>query len=272
MSTLLQISDPHFGTDQEPVVAALLRLAAELRPELVVISGDITQRARRAQFEAARRFVDELPCPYLAVPGNHDIPLFNVAARIFSPYANYMRAFGRNLEPELETDAYLVLCTNTTRPRRHKDGEISRDQIERVRDRLQRASEDKVRIVVTHQPVLAIRPTDEENLLHGHEAAVRAWSEAGADIVMGGHIHLPYIRSIRDRFGDLPRRMWAVQAGTAVSWRIRGNIPNSVNVLRHASGEPTCCAERWDFDATRNAFHCIETELLALDRSSRAAL
>jgi hypothetical protein len=135
-----------------------------------------------------------------------------------------------------------------------------------VCDRLRHTSRDKVRIVVTHQPVLAIRPTDEENLLHGHEAAVRAWSEAGADIVMGGHIHLPYIRSIRDRFGDLPRRVWAVQAGTAVSWRIRGEVPNSVNVLRHGRGDPTCRAERWDFDAATNAFRCIDAEILALDR------
>lgn len=266
MSTLLQVSDPHFGTDQAPVVAALNNLATHVAPELVVISGDITQRARRAQFDAARRFVQALPCPHVAIPGNHDIPLYNLAARIFSPYGNYMRAFGRNLEPEFESEAYLVLCTNTTRARRHKDGEISQAQIERVCERLQRASRDQARIVVTHQPVLAIRTTDEENLVHGYEAAVRAWSQAGADIVMGGHIHLPYIRSIRDRFGDLPRRIWAVQAGTAVSWRIRGEIPNSVNVLRHEPGEPVCGAERWDFDAATNAFHCISCEILALDR------
>lgn len=271
MSTLLQISDPHFGTDQEPVVEALLALADQLRPEVVVLSGDITQRARRSQFQAARRFVDRLHAPVLAVPGNHDIPLFNVAARAFAPYANYIRAFGSNLEPEYESETFLVLCANTTRPRRHKDGEISREQIERICMRMHGASPRQLRIVVTHQPVLVIRPQDEENLLHGYEAAVRAWSEAGADVVMGGHIHLPYVRSLRDRFGDLPRKVWAVQAGTAVSWRIRGEIPNSVNVLRHAPGEPACSAERWDFDAPRNAFRCIGSELLVLDRKEHEA-
>lgn len=267
MSTLLQVSDPHFGTDQEPVVNALVELAAQLAPEIVVLSGDVTQRARRAQFRAAREFVDRLNAPTVTVPGNHDIPLFNVIARVFAPYGNYMQAFGTDLEPELESDAFLVVCTNTTRPRRHKDGEISREQIERVCERLQRAPREQLRIVVTHQPVLVIRPQDEQNLLHGYETAVRAWSDAGADIVMGGHIHLPYIRSIRDRFGDLPRRLWAVQAGTAVSWRIRGEIPNSVNVLRYVPGDPECSAERWDFDARSNAFRCINAELLALDRS-----
>ncbi len=267
MSTLLQVSDPHFGTDQEPVVNALVELAAALAPEIVVLSGDITQRARRAQFRAAREFVARLNAPTVTIPGNHDIPLFNLIARVFAPYANYMRAFGSDLEPELESDAFLVVCTNTTRARRHKDGEISQTQIERVRERLQRASREQLRIVVTHQPVLVIRPQDERNLLHGYEAAVRAWCDAGADIVMGGHIHLPYIRSLRDHFGDLPRRLWAVQAGTAVSWRIRGEIPNSVNVLRYAPGDPVCSAERWDFDARSNTFRLSATELLALDRS-----
>ena len=160
----------------------------------------------------------------------------------------------------------MIVCTNTTRPRRHKDGEISRKQIERVSERLGRASREQLRIVVTHQPVLVIRPEDEANLLHGHEAAVHAWAEAGADVVMGGHIHLPYIRSLRDRFVDLPRRVWAVQAGTATSWRIRGDVANSVNVLRHAQGDLVFSAERWDFDARSNAFRCIDAEVLALDR------
>lgn len=266
MSILLQVSDPHFGTDQEPVVNALVELASQLAPEIVVLSGDITQRARRAQFRAAREFVDRLKTPTVVIPGNHDIPLFNVAARAFVPYGNYMREFGGNLEPEFESSAFLIVCTNTTRPRRHKDGEISREQIARVSERLRCASREQVRIVVTHQPVLVIRAQDEENLLHGHEAAVRAWCEAGADVVMGGHIHLPYIRSIRDRFGDLPRRIWAVQAGTATSWRIRGEIPNSVNVLRHVPGDLVCSAERWDFEARSNAFRCIDAEVLALDR------
>lgn len=267
MGTLLQISDPHFGTEQRSVVEALRELAQSLRPEIVVLSGDITQRARRSQFEAARTFAAGLGAPIVAVPGNHDIPLFNLAARIFFPYANYMRAFGCNLEPEYESTAFLVVCTNTTRPARHKDGEISLEQIARVSERLRRAAQEQVRIVVTHQPVLVIRKEDEANLLHGYEAAVRAWSQAGADIVMGGHIHLPYIRSLRDRFGDLPRRTWSVQAGTAVSRRVRGNVPNSVNVLRYTRGDVVCRAERWDFDATTCIFRCLGTDLLALDRN-----
>ncbi len=266
MSVLLQISDTHFGTEQEPVVAALLQLAHRLQPEIVVLSGDVTQRARRAQFAAAREFVDRLPAPLVVIPGNHDIPLFNIAARIAAPYANFSRVFGPDLEPSFESTAFLVLCVNTTRPKRHKDGEVSHEQIERICDRLQRAVHDQLRIVVVHQPVLVIRPEDEQNRLHGYERAVRAWSEAGADIVMGGHIHLPYIRPIADANFTLPRKMWAVQAGTALSWRIRGSVPNSVNVLRHSPGDLVCSVERWDFEAVHNEFRCVRAESLELHR------
>src|SRR5690606_2397928 len=137
MSCVLHVSDPHFGTEQAPVVAALERLARELRPGLVLLSGDITQRARRAQFAAARAFADRLGVPaLLAVPGNHDIPLFNLAARLFAPYGNYARAFGTELEPQFADDDWLVIGVNTTRAARHKNGEVSVAQIERVAARL----------------------------------------------------------------------------------------------------------------------------------------
>ena len=100
MTCVLQISDPHFGTEQPHVMRALLQLAREQQPEVILLTGDITQRARRSQFAAAARFVSQLPAPVLAVPGNHDIPLFNLIARALNPYGNYKRAFGNNLEPE----------------------------------------------------------------------------------------------------------------------------------------------------------------------------
>lgn len=267
MSTLIQISDTHFGTEQEPVATALTELVKRIGPEMIVLSGDVTQRARRAQFSAARTFMNRLDTPFVAVPGNHDIPLYNLAARMLAPYANYMRAFGSNLEPEYQSDAFLVLCANTTRPSRHKDGEISSRQIDRIAGRLTHAARNQLRIVVTHQPVHAIRAEDRRNLLHGHEQAIRAWSSAGADMIMGGHIHLPYIRPIRERFVDLPRKLWAVQAGTAISWRVRGSVPNSINLLRHSARELACVVERWDFDATATQFRCIKVERLELDRS-----
>ena len=130
MTVLLHASDPHFGTEQLPVMQALLRFSRAQAPDVLVLSGDITQRARASEFRAARAFVDALGVPtLLAIPGNHDIPLFNLAARLCWPYANHCKAFGADLEPEFDSPGVLVLTVNTTRRLRHKDGEVSAAQV-----------------------------------------------------------------------------------------------------------------------------------------------
>ena len=140
MSLVLQISDTHFGTERPEVVEALHGFAAELRADLVILSGDITQRAQPDEFEAARRFVQRIAPPaLLAIPGNHDMPLFNLFARALDPYGRYADVFGAELEPAYESQDLLVLGVNTTRARRHKHGEVSAWQIERVAQRLRRS-------------------------------------------------------------------------------------------------------------------------------------
>ena len=252
MSTVLQISDPHFGTEQAPVVNALAALAQQQKPDLIVLSGDITQRARPAQFAAARAFVDGLGIPVLAIAGNHDIPLFDLWTRFRYPYAHYCAAFGSDLEPVHASADLMVVCVNTTRAWRHKDGEVSGLQIDRVARTLAGARPGQLRIVVVHQPVAVTRAEDVPNLLRGHAIALQKWSTAGADLVMGGHIHLPYVMELH----GLARPMWAVQAGTAVSSRVRQEAPNSVNLLRWGAGVSPgrCTIEQWDFSASQQAF------------------
>ena len=260
MSVLLQISDPHFGTEQPAVVEALVVLARQLQPDLLVLSGDITQRARPAQFDAARIFIGRLGAPVLAVPGNHDIPLFNLWARLRHPYARHMAAFGPDLEPVHDSADMLVLCVNTTRAWRHKHGQVSAQQIDRVTRALASAGPAQLRVVVVHQPAAVARAEDAPNLLRGHAAALQSWAAAGADVVMGGHIHLPYVLALP----GLERPMWAVQAGTAVSSRVRKDVPNSVNVLRWGANEASgcCVVEQWDFSAAQQAF--VRASLITL--------
>ena len=260
MSILLQISDPHFGTEQPPVVEALATLARLQRPDLLVLSGDITQRARLAQFQAARAFTDRLGGPVLAVPGNHDIPLFDMWARLRRPYARHIAAFGDNLEPEHSSPDLMVVCVNTTRAWRHKHGEVSGRQVNRVARLLAGAGAAQLRVVVVHQPVAVTRAEDLPNRLRGHAAALHRWAAAGADLVMGGHIHLPYVMALH----GLARPMWAVQAGTAVSSRVRPGVPNSVNLLRWGADSLSgcCLIEQWDFSAAQQAF--VRAELIDL--------
>lgn len=265
MSVLLHLSDTHFGTEQPAVVEALLQFAGQARPDAVLWSGDVTQRARRAEFAAARAFADRLAVSAtLVIPGNHDIPLYNLLARAIAPYAGFCRVFGPELEPVFESPELLVLLLNTTRPRRHQDGEVSPAQIERTAARLAAARPGQLRIVVVHQPVVALVASDTRNLLHGHEAALPAWQAAGADLVLGGHIHLPYVVELGA--GTHPRRLWAVQAGTAVSSRTRSGIPNSVNLIRYAAAvhDRRCVVERWDFAAAQSAFLRVASTRLEL--------
>lgn len=266
MSRLLQVSDPHFGTERPAVVEALVALAQAWRPDVLVLSGDITQRARRRQFAAAKHFCERLAVPrWLVLPGNHDVPLFDIATRALAPYRLFRHYFGDDFAPVIDTPDLLVLGVNTTRRWRHKHGEVSAAQVAAVATRLRAATPAQLRVVVTHQPVDLPPERDQNNLLRGRDAAVPAWVDAGVDLVLGGHIHLPFVRPLRLTFPALARAAWAVQAGTAVSHRIREEAGNSVNMVEHVAGESSARVERWDY-RDDGGFVLADRQVLALDR------
>ncbi len=262
MTLLLQVSDPHFGTERPAVVAALERLCATLRPDVLLLSGDITQRATTAQFTAARAFVERLAVPVcLALPGNHDIPLFNLAQRLFSPYARFSAAFGSVLAPGFDDADVLLQSVNTTRWWRHADGQVSAAQVSQVVQRLALDHSPRWKLVMVHQPLAVTRAEDAKNLLHGHAQALASWRAAGVDVVLGGHIHLPYVLPLADAPGG--KLLWVVQAGTAISQRVRAEAGNSVNVLRLLAGPPRVgVVERWDCHAGRGEFEQVAVRRL----------
>lgn len=246
MSVLLHIADTHFGTERAPVVAAVRTLIQRETPSLVVLSGDVTQRASAVQFRAARAFIDSLaPVPALIVPGNHDIALFDLLSRCLRPYARYLRALGTELEPESAAPGWLVIGVSTTRRYRHVEGTLSRAQIKRVAARLRQTGPQQLRVVTLHQPIAVITQEDEQHLVRRHTEAAIYWAEAGADQVLGGHIHLPYVCAAHEQLPGLSRRLWAIQAGTAISHRIRGGMGNSINIIRRpenfCGATPLCC-------------------------------
>ncbi|MDA7417008.1 metallophosphoesterase [Xenophilus arseniciresistens] len=264
MSVLIQISDTHFGTEQPAVVEALVHWVRAQAPDVLLLTGDITQRATRAQFAAARAFLDRLQVPHtLVIPGNHDIPLYALGARLFTPYGRFEEAFGTQREPVLDRADCLVQALNTTRWWRHEDGELSAGQIETVARRLQAARPGQLRVVAVHQPLVVTRPEDRSNLLHGHARARERWAQAGVDLVLGGHIHLPFAAPLGAR-----GTAWAVQAGTAVSSRVRAGAPNSVNLIRgplaDAEHPRHCLLERWDFTPGSAGFVAAEVRKLPL--------
>lgn len=268
MASLLHLSDPHFGTERAAVIAALLDVLPQLAPEHIVISGDLTQRATSGQFRRAVAFVRRL-CELAPVatlhlnPGNHDLPVLNPLQRLIDPFAPFRTAFARPPEAFHEDPLLHLQVLNTVSPWRHKHGVLSRHQVDRVSERLAEASPHQLRVIVTHQPLAVARAEDRRDLLRGRRHALQRWPRAGADLVLGGHIHLPYVVPI----GSGPAT-WVVQAGTVVSSRIRHEAGNSFNLIRYAPRDgatrPACTVERWDYCERRATFEQVGDTPLAL--------
>lgn len=210
MRTLAHLSDLHFGRVDPAALEPLRRCLATLAPDLVVVSGDLTQRARARQFRAARAYLDTLPKPQFVVPGNHDVPLYNVFARFLRPLAGYRRSISEDPEPSFVDDEIAVLGINTARSFVFKGGRVSEAQLARLRALLRRLDGGVTRIVVMHHPVVPL-----EKL-----------AGCGVDVLVAGHLHASCV-------GHAAASTLAVQAGTATSRRTRGEA-NAFNVLRVA--------------------------------------
>ena len=232
MRTLVHLSDLHFGRLDERVVAPLLASVAELKPDAVAVSGDLTQRARTEQFEAARAFLDALPrVPQIVVPGNHDVPLYNVLARFAQPLDKYRQHITRDLEPFYADEELAVLGINTARSLTVKYGRVNRMQIARMRERLCPFGDDVTKIIVTHHPFDVPAGTDERELVGRAELAMETLAACGADVLLAGHLHVSHTGHTAKRYRVRGHSALVVQAGTATSTRGRGEA-NSFNVLR----------------------------------------
>lgn len=231
MRTVIHLSDLHFGRTDPDIIEPLIAQIHELRPDLVVVSGDLTQRARSAQFKQARRFLDALPRPQLAVPGNHDVPLFNLAARLLQPLRKYRRHIGEDLQPVYLDDEMVVVGINTARSLTIKDGRVNDRQIEMARRQLAAAGDQLVKIIVTHHPFDLPPGPQHHDLVGKAVPAMRAFALCGADLLLAGHVHTSSAVSSAGRY-DIPGySALVVQAGTATSTRGRGET-NSFNVLQ----------------------------------------
>lgn len=245
MKTLAHISDLHFGREDPSVAAALASDLAAQRPALVIASGDFTQRARGAQFRAARDYLARLPHPQLCVPGNHDVPLFDVFRRFAAPLHRYRKFIHADVDPSYSDDELLVVGLNTARSFTWKNGRISVEQIDALDERL-RTRDPRVKIVVTHHPFLPPPGDAGIDLVGRATRAMTVLDACNVDLLLAGHLHLGYAGDIRTHYPKARRAMIAVQAGTAISHRLRDGEANAYNLLHVARTEISIEVRAWN--------------------------
>jgi 3',5'-cyclic AMP phosphodiesterase CpdA len=230
MRTIVHLSDLHFGRTDEALLTPLASVIAKLRPDLIAVSGDLTQRARNAEFQAARAFLDRLPKPQIIVPGNHDVPLHNVFSRFIGPLTKYLRHVTDDLEPFYADDEIAVLGINTARSLTFKRGRINSKQIEHAKERLCTLDPKIIKVIVTHHPFdLPDGRAANERLGRAGLAMEMVWA-CRCDLLLAGHLHVSDAGSVAMHTLGGSHDAIVVQAGTATSTRGRGEI-NSFNAI-----------------------------------------
>src|SRR5258708_1489684 len=231
MRTILHLSDLHFGRVNAALLKPLLERVSDIKPDLVAVSGDLTQRARSHEFQEARAFLDALPKPQIVVPGNHDVPLHNVLTRFLRPLDRYKRYITDDLHPAYVDEEIVVVGVNTARSLTLKGGRINEDQLTRIRGKLCSSGNELIKAVVTHHPFDLPEGYNDRELVGRAQMAMTGLADCGADLFLAGHLHVSHTGHTAKRYNIQGHSALVVQAGTASSTRGRGEA-NSFNVIR----------------------------------------
>lgn len=262
---LAHISDLHFGRINAGVLRGLASALNDAKPDLLVVSGDLTQRARQREFREARSFLDALPFPRLVVPGNHDVtPWWDPLGRWRRPLRNYGRYIGADPEPYFADSEIAVVGVNTSRSASFQEGRINARQMRRACERLQAAPLGATRIIVTHHPFDLPEHYRGHDVVGRAELAMTAFARCGVEMFLAGHLHVSHIGESTLRYQIPGFSALVIQAGTAASTRGRGEL-NSWNLLRIA--RPQVWVHRCSWDERRRGFMVSGTD--AFRRTAR---
>lgn len=255
MRTVVHLSDLHFGRIDPAILAPLVKFIGYVKPDLVAVSGDLTQRARTAEFLAAKEFLAAISFPQIIVPGNHDVPLHNLFARFVRRLDRYQRYITPDLQPVFADAEIIVVGINTARAFTWKDGRINPRQLEGLRRTMMKSSA-RTRIVVTHHPFDL--PAGASGRVVGRSRlALKTLAECGVDLLLAGHFHIADTSQTAKRYRLPGYSAIIVSSGTSTSTRGRGQ-PNSLNVIR--IDEPNLTIERRTWRPTSSLFDVQSVE------------
>lgn len=254
MTTIAHISDLHFGREKVELIHQLVASLKKIDPDCVIVSGDITQRARRKEFVSACKFLNSLPWPKLIISGNHDVPAFNVFDRFINPWRKWHRYTEYELEPVRNGQGFIAIGVNTARRSGAlfdwSRGRINEDQTEVIAKRLQSVDPETLRLVVAHHPFWLPVKYENRRVIGGRNTAVAVMKRVGVDLVLGGHVHSPYTKILNG--------IIISHAGSAVSNRLDADSHNSFQVIQGNRCKLSITTHQWhvsSFMAHANRFY-----------------
>jgi 3',5'-cyclic AMP phosphodiesterase CpdA len=257
MRRIVHLSDIHFGSVDYDVVREAVKKINEVEPDLVVVSGDLTQRARTREFLEAKNFLDRLPKPQIVVPGNHDVPLYNIYHRFARPLRKFRKFITDDVMPTYVDDELVVVGINTARSLVVKGGRINQEQIAFVQEKLCALPENILKMIVTHHPFDLPEGGRERDIVGRAEKAIPLMADCGADVFLAGHLHVSNIVSTAKRYRlENGKAALVVQAGTATSVRGRGEA-HSFNLLEY--DHPALVIQRFECPSVETGFAVAET-------------
>jgi 3',5'-cyclic AMP phosphodiesterase CpdA len=239
MLTLLHVSDLHFGPPYVPRVGqALLDIVPSLHADAIVVSGDLTQRAKPQQFLDARAFLDRMSdVPRIVIPGNHDVPLYRVAERLLNPLGLFRKLICDEPDQVLRLKDAVIVGLDSTAPRRAiTNGRLHSGQLDFCTTAFAEAPDHAVRIIVAHHHFVPAPDAMHDRTMQRSERAIERFVELGVDMILGGHLHRAYIGNSLDFYpgSHRERGIIVVQCGTTTSRRGRGREKekNSFNLIQ----------------------------------------